>query len=219
MPNHVTTVLVASKEVVNWITRTVTDAEVEEDRKRHEEVNEMWRKRVAEGHELPPWRPKVDMPFEEPDRYRRFVDFERVVPSPPNKETGGCSGTHTDGEVCWYSWNIENWGTKWNGYSTQITPEGGYPEKWRLRFDTAWSHPVPVIERLSRAFPEEMLQVEYADEDLGHNCGAYTMQNGEILNGQEFSGTQEGLDFASQIKYGKSYAELEAEWAEEEEEV
>ena len=43
--------------------------------------------------------------------------FDLIVPQPENIETGGCSGEHEPGVICWYRWNVDNWGTKWGAYS------------------------------------------------------------------------------------------------------
>ena len=63
------------------------------------------------------------------------------------------------GYVDWYDWCCEHWGTKWNAH--QYSHECG--EVW---FETAWSHPYPVIAALSRQFPAEVFSVSYADEEL-----------------------------------------------------
>lgn len=140
----------------------------------------------------------------EPDAMAKpYVDFDKVVQQPPNMETGGCNGNHPEGVICWYEWNIENWGTKWNGYDTVLF-EGG------VQFDTAWSHPLPVIEALSRRHPGVEIDVQFADEDLGHNCGHYVMRNGEIIEGvnEDHMGQDAARDFAALLKYGVSYADL-----------
>jgi hypothetical protein len=54
-------------------------------------------------------------------------------------------------------------------------------EQGKARFDTAWSSPESVLTALSKRFPEEEIRVRYADEDMGCNCGEYTMKNGEFL--------------------------------------
>lgn len=69
----------------------------------------------------------------------------------------------------------ETWGTKWNACD-QSMPAPGV-----ARFDTAWSFPEPVILALSALFPEETIQVRYADEDIGSNCGTVTFRAGEIV--------------------------------------
>lgn len=69
----------------------------------------------------------------------------------------------------------EEWGTMWNAYQTHV--EGDM-----LSFDTAFAHPDPVIKALSERFPHEVIKVAYAGEDIGVNCGYYTIQNGDILH-------------------------------------
>ena len=95
------------------------------------------------------------------------------------------------------------WGTKWNAYDQDIQEE-------RVRFDTAWSHPYPVIKELSKNHPDELITVHYADEDTGSNCGKYTIQNGEIVlqdiapNWSDQSDQEKSRwsEFAIKIRYG-----------------
>lgn len=69
------------------------------------------------------------------------------------------------------------WGTKWNAYSQSAEDNTDS----RVTFETAWSHPYPVIEALSKKFPDEIISIKYADEDTGSNCGTYTIKNGEVI--------------------------------------
>ena len=79
----------------------------------------------------------------------------------------------------WYDWQTEHWGTNWNASSQ---PEDGYPEEaTEFRFETAWSHPMGLIEILSKRLPEVTLEIIFADEDTGSNCGHYTCKGGEII--------------------------------------
>jgi len=48
-----------------------------------------------------------------------------------------------------------------------------------LEFETAWSTPEPVIIELSDMYPDITFIVEYADEDIGSNCGRYTLKGGQ----------------------------------------
>ena len=50
----------------------------------------------------------------------------------------------------WYEWSIQNWGTKWNACNTQINDMN----EPNIYFDTAWSPPLPVINELSKKYPE-----------------------------------------------------------------
>jgi hypothetical protein len=78
------------------------------------------------------------------------------------------------GYTSWYDWSIENWGTKWNAYQTKLEDE-------YVKFETAWGHPFPVIKALSEKFPNENIEVKYADEDIGSNFGHYIIKNGDII--------------------------------------
>ncbi|SET60252.1 hypothetical protein [Thorsellia anophelis] len=77
----------------------------------------------------------------------------------------------------WYEWKIKNWDTKWNAYDQAL--EKNTPTS--VTFDTAWAHPLKIIEALSLKFPDEKITAKFADEDLGSNCGTYTIQNGNML--------------------------------------
>jgi hypothetical protein len=56
----------------------------------------------------------------------------------------------------WYDWSCQNWGTKWNACEAEIweNPEGSL----HVAFDTAWSFPSPVMEKLVAKFPMLIFQ-------------------------------------------------------------
>lgn len=78
----------------------------------------------------------------------------------------------------WYDWRVKNWGTKWDCYETVVEDSecSIYLEFW-----TAWSSPYPVLKKLSEQHPSLSIEVQYADEDFGYNCGTYTLEEGEEL--------------------------------------
>ena len=84
------------------------------------------------------------------------LDFNKVTPQPENIERGGCSGTHAEGEVCWFTWRIENWGTKWAAYSHtepvyalfEAMAGDQYLARLDFTFQTAWDAPTPVFEAI-----------------------------------------------------------------------
>jgi hypothetical protein len=88
------------------------------------------------------------------------ISFEKIFPRP--KDIGDD----------WYDWSIQNWGTKWDVSETH-EDENGY-----ICFDTAWSTPIELINYLSEKYPDLVFEVQYADEDLGNNCGMYKLSNG-----------------------------------------
>lgn len=97
------------------------------------------------------------------------------------------------GHKDWYSWSIANWGTKWNAYSQIQIKEN------IISFETAWSTPFPLMEELSRMFPDLTIEVVYADEDIGSNCGTYTFVNGSLVGEYSPEGW-EATRFALKIK-------------------
>lgn len=81
-----------------------------------------------------------------------------------------------------------------------------------IRFESAQETPKPVIKTLSKKFPTLIFTVAYADDDLGYNCATYKIQDGEMFDVvDEIAMGEQSKDFASNIKYGKSYAMLQAE--------
>ena len=78
------------------------------------------------------------------------------------------------GADCWYDWCCENWGTKWNASDTYIIDDN------EIEFSTAWSCPVNIFKELSKQFSGVEIAVDFADEDIGSNCGKITFLNGEM---------------------------------------
>lgn len=52
----------------------------------------------------------------------------------------------------WYGWCNANWGTKWNALSLDVVEEA--PGRLHFTFETAWSAPQPIFERMAAEFPE-----------------------------------------------------------------
>lgn len=204
MPNHVTNILKASPEVLASLVRNYTDEEVSD----YNTTEDLAVERSSAN--LRTYIPKYRSVDE------KVIDFSMVLPAPEiNDPIYTAERTdYGNGMVGWsfdgfspMDWNRRVWGTKWNAYSQTINDDS-------LTFDTAWSHPEPVIHALSLKFPEEEISVQYADEDLGSNCGEYIIKNGEIIQSTELGDHTDptALDFASQLLHGKSYAEITKEW-------
>jgi hypothetical protein len=93
---------------------------------------------------------------DDPDR--PYIDFEAIIPPPDHpayrKEGLTIEDKQAEPVYNWYSWNVNNWGTKWNAYSQELLEQDNYTLK--IQFDTAWSPPEPVIARL-----RDMLEEKY----------------------------------------------------------
>lgn len=109
----------------------------------------------------------------------------------------------------WYGWDIENWGTKWDAYNVSFEVS---EKRISLCFQTAWATPYPIFEALTKMFPNLSIYVDFADEDLGHNCGEYGFEGGEAFKFDEGD-----LAFACEI-WGYDYDEIVREREEDEEE-
>ena len=75
------------------------------------------------------------------------------------------------GSTTWYGWCCDHWGTKWNASEPYWSDD-------MVTFETAWSAPYPIYEELAKKFPGVDIDVDYADEDLGSNCGQITCRDG-----------------------------------------
>ena len=67
------------------------------------------------------------------------VDFERLVPIPPNVWLGSVGQKHEKLGANALDWCRENWRTKWNAYSHK--PIERTADSITFRFETAWSPP------------------------------------------------------------------------------
>ena len=95
----------------------------------------------------------------------------------------------------WYGWCNRNWGTKWNAYDVHFDQESQ-----SIHFLTAWDTPMPVIDKLSQMFPEMEIDLQWADEDIGHNVGHVVLLAGEPIDGNiPEGGSREAYEMAFQI--------------------
>ena len=70
----------------------------------------------------------------------------------------------------WYHWCIQNWGTKWDAGDVDIEYQDS--EILELEFDTAWSPPEGIMEKLREKYPELSFQCFY-DEPGCEAAGYY----------------------------------------------
>ena len=79
------------------------------------------------------------------------------------------------GADTWYDWSNNNWGTKKNAMNSSISDN-------IIEFDTANSAALPITEKLSKLYPDVRFSHEWADEDIGQNCGRYVFKNGIVIS-------------------------------------
>lgn len=113
-----------------------------------------------------------------------------------------CVNCLEHGSTTWYDWRISKWGTKWNAKDTEVISDD------MIGFETAWSAPIPVIRKLSEKYPDRVVMLEWADEDMGFNVGQIALQNGdlaldecgcEICNNVPDGGTSEAYEIYEKL--------------------
>lgn len=114
------------------------------------------------------------------------VTFNMLIPSPAEDDPiFTCTRTDHGNGLIGYSmdgyspldWNREHWGTKWDAYESMTDGiEDGV-----LQFQTAWSCPMPVFQKLIERFPGEHIELLWADEDLGSNLAHVVIDAGNVV--------------------------------------
>lgn len=109
------------------------------------------------------------------------IDFNKIIPEPTTIEEcpedcrvksvkeAHISEDETRPWFNWYDWHCTYWGTKWNAYDCYTL----IGKSWiKFVFSTAWNVASPVIHRLDLLGYD--MNIKFADEDLGSNCGEMT---------------------------------------------
>ena len=101
--------------------------------------------------------------------------FNALIPVPREVLEAGYNGLNKcsreiplmERKTSGYSWCIDQWGTKWDVWSSGITIENcGWREgdSWvSFDFDTAWSPPLPWLEKVAPMFPELTFELHYEE--------------------------------------------------------
>lgn len=147
-------------------------------------------------------------------------DFRTIKPMPDRIFQGNLGEEERKkyGEDNWYDWSINNWGTKWNACDTHvdgITQFSDSTAEMQFFFNTAWSCPEEIYTELGKLYPHLKFDIEFADEDIGRNCGIVTIDKGETSFNY-----LEDEEFASDVwNYSEEYTEEENEQMKTKEEM
>lgn len=109
-----------------------------------------------------------------------IIDFDKIIPEPrkledcspryiipeEKRDKSGLEITDERDWFNWYNWRLDNWGTKWGAYDCYCIIKRSYV---LFVFSTAWCIPQPIYQKLGEMGYE--MEIRYADEDLGSNCG------------------------------------------------
>jgi hypothetical protein len=108
----------------------------------------------------------------------------------------------------WYNWNVRNWGTKWD---VAVSSEDKYPDTnmeeaengenyvVHYNFNTAWSRPLPALEKLSAQYPDLLFTLSY-EEETGWG-GEMEFLRGKIISQSEYDNQCRDCDATDQMEY------------------
>ena len=103
--------------------------------------------------------------------------MEVLHPTPEDKlqESGSNPG--------WYSWRVDNWGTKWD--VTESCINVNEDEYLEITYDTAWGPNSAFIQYAAKAFPTLSFSLAYEEAGMGF-CGLYgvTGNDEDLLEGE-----------------------------------
>lgn len=206
MPNHVTNILkiVGEKSDVESILSSFKGTEENGfiDFNKIIPMPESIRNTVSDG--LSMW---LDNPFSENDSFGNFKNSLQNFKEEQIDNFLKClKNYHKYGSSTWYDWSVANWGTKWNAYSQELV------EFNVIKFETAWSFPEQILVTLSEKFPTTKFEHQYADEDVGRNCGYGYYLNGIYTKEDLFDIDEDAAyEFACKLTGYERYLEDEEE--------
>ena len=108
----------------------------------------------------------------------------------------------------WYNFNNREWGTKWDvavaeddEYPTTNMEEheNGENHVVHYNFETAWSRPLPAIQKLSEQYPNLLMTLSY-EEETGWG-GEMEFLRGEIISSSEYDSMCRDCDATDCMEY------------------
>ena len=93
------------------------------------------------------------------------------------------------GAVYWHDWSVQNWGTKWDAYEVSVIDNC-------IEFQTAWGPVIELILTAGSKIEYLDLRYEFADEDIGYNCGYVSMIGADVKETTLEGGTKEAYEMA-----------------------
>jgi len=118
-------------------------------------------KQTAVGHS--PWHP-------EDGTDKNILNFHSLVPIPPEVIAAGY-------EQAGFNWERVNWGCKWGACSASLVDE--WAGTLIYNFDTAWSPPIPFLEKLGPQWSTLTFILDY--EEMGMGFKGLTKVHGDSV--------------------------------------
>jgi hypothetical protein len=135
------------------------------------------------------------------------ITKEDYLKQPPRAELNDSNWFKFDTND-WYNFNVREWGTKWD---VAVSDEDKYPDTnmeeaengenyvVHYNFNTAWSRPVPALQKLSSQYPNLLMTLSY-EEETGWG-GEMEFLRGEIISESEYENMCRDCDATDQMEY------------------
>ena len=79
-----------------------------------------------------------------------------------------------------YEWCISHWGTKWGFYEVELVRDTPEQNNLYYTFQTAWSPPIPLIEKMGELFPKIRISLKYFEGGSGFQ-GVLRIDYGKVV--------------------------------------
>lgn len=141
-----------------------------------------------------------------------ITDMARSVPA----EDGTLTETHfsfwnvvnpTDEELVdywsttWYDWRLQNWGCKWD--ASDVVTDRNSDGSVQYAFETPWSPPLPIYEKLAEQYPT--LNFEWSYEEEQGWGGTMSYEAGGLSGRTDYDIPESHQDFVDRSNEGACY--------------
>lgn len=100
------------------------------------------------------------------------------------------------GYNCWYDWNIENFGTKWD-ISSYIDVDDFIKDKG-MSYETAWGPNEAFYFNISKDYPELTFKLSYDEEGVGF-AGECEIKNGVYLSNEYYDVSKDAIEYYKKL--------------------
>ena len=90
-------------------------------------------------------------------------DYDKVEVLPTFPDIRG-NNEPVKKDHAWWDWRVQNWGTKWNSYDCEVIEMDD--DQVEYTFNTAWSPPEGVIEKLREQYPDIQITAFYDEPGM-----------------------------------------------------
>lgn len=118
------------------------------------------------------------------------------------------------GHADWYSWQVSNWGTKWDiGPLSEIYESDNFDGTSTIRvgFDSAWSPPVDAMKKLYEKYKNKNIEIrlEYFEPGCAFLGVSYTTGNGFYDECHDYEGADDLQSWVEELDHELASSEVD----------